>query len=99
MSPSPLPRLPDSEVKAFLKSNPRWKLEEAELRRTFKFESFAESLSFVAKVGELAEKEKHHPDIDIRFKRVVIALVTYDADGITRRDVDLAEKIAQLVKK
>lgn len=94
-----LPRLSDAELKAFLKGNPRWKLEEAELRRTFKFESFAESMAFVARVGALAEAEKHHPDIDIRYKRVVIGLVSYDADGITRRDCELAEKIGNLVAK
>jgi 4a-hydroxytetrahydrobiopterin dehydratase len=48
------------------------------------------SLAFVNKVGELAEKAGHHPDIDIRYNRVRLALVTHDAGGLTAKDFDLA---------
>jgi 4a-hydroxytetrahydrobiopterin dehydratase len=58
--------------------------------RTFKFKDFVGSLAFVNKVGELAEKAGHHPDIDIRYNKVRLALVTHDAGGITAKDFDLA---------
>jgi 4a-hydroxytetrahydrobiopterin dehydratase len=44
----------------------------------------------VESVGDLAEKAGHHPDIDIRYNRVRLALVTHDAGGITAKDFELA---------
>lgn len=82
-----------ADVEAFIKSHSGWKHVESELRKTFEFASFAEGMKFVNEVAELAEKENHHPDIDIRFKRVHIALVTYDSDGITKKDVELADLV------
>lgn len=96
---SPRPRLSSGDVEAFIKSHPGWKLEQAELRKTFEFKTFTDGIRFVNEIAELAEKEDHHPDIDIRFKRVKIALVTYDSDGITKRDLELAEGIDALMSK
>jgi 4a-hydroxytetrahydrobiopterin dehydratase len=44
-------------------------------------------------VGQLAEEANHHPDIDIRYNRVTLALVTHDSGGITRLDIELARAI------
>jgi 4a-hydroxytetrahydrobiopterin dehydratase len=82
--------LTDAEISSRLKSLPEWKVESGELVRTFKFKDFVGSLAFVNKVGELAEKAGHHPDIDIRYNKVRLALVTHDAGGITAKDFDLA---------
>lgn len=74
-----------------------WKIEGGELVKTFQFSDFVASLGFVNRVGELAEKAGHHPDIDIRYNRVRLALVTHDAGGLTAKDFDLAgqaEKVA-----
>ncbi len=84
-------RLSPEEVKHFLAKQKGWRLEEGELRKTYEFKSFKEAVAFVGRLAEVAEREDHHPDIDIRFKRVHLALVTYDADGITARDPRLAE--------
>ena len=43
-------------------------------------------------MGELAEGAAHHPDIDIRYNRVRLALVTHDAGGLTGKDFDLAAR-------
>jgi 4a-hydroxytetrahydrobiopterin dehydratase len=51
------------------------------------------ALAFVAAVGQLAEEANHHPDIDIRYNRVTLALVTHDSGGITRLDIELARAI------
>jgi 4a-hydroxytetrahydrobiopterin dehydratase len=82
--------LTDVEISSRLKSLPDWKVESGELTRTFGFKDFVGSLAFVNKVGDLAEKAGHHPDIDIRYNRVRLALVTHDAGGITAKDFDLA---------
>jgi 4a-hydroxytetrahydrobiopterin dehydratase len=62
------------------------------IRRTFTFPDFRGSMAFVNRVADAAEASDHHPDIDIRYAKVMLALVTHDAGGLTRRDTDLAEK-------
>jgi 4a-hydroxytetrahydrobiopterin dehydratase len=66
------------------------------LERTFVFESFDEALTFVNRVGELAEAENHHPDIAIHYDRVTLRWWTHTAGGITDRDRDLAKRSAAL---
>ena len=85
-----MPSLSDHEVKSRLVSVPDWQVEAGELMRTFLFKDFRASLAFVNKVGDLAEAAGHHPDIDIRYNKVRLALVTHDAGGITDKDFDLA---------
>ena len=84
------------EAESRLKSLPGWKIEAGELVRTFQFPDFRASLRFVNAVGELAELAGHHPDIDIRYNRVRLALVTHDAGGLTEKDFDLAGKAGGL---
>ena len=82
--------LSQMEIKGKLISVPDWQIESGELIRTFLFKDFRAALGFVNKVGELAEQAGHHPDIDIRYNRVRLALVTHDAGGITDKDFELA---------
>jgi 4a-hydroxytetrahydrobiopterin dehydratase len=82
--------LSDQQVQSRLVTIPDWQLESGELVRTFLFKDFRSSLAFVNKVGDLAETAGHHPDIDIRYNKVRLALVTHDAGGITDKDFDLA---------
>ena len=88
--------LTEKEVNAKLVSVPDWQLESGELVRTFLFKDFRASLAFVNKVGDLAEQAGHHPDIDIRYNKVRLALVTHDAGGITEKDFELASKADKL---
>jgi 4a-hydroxytetrahydrobiopterin dehydratase len=67
-----------------------WNEVEGALEREFRFEDFAEALAFVNRVGELAERENHHPDIDIRWNTVKLRLRTHSAEAITERDHSLA---------
>jgi 4a-hydroxytetrahydrobiopterin dehydratase len=91
-----MPPLSDVEIATRLKSLPDWKVERGELTRTFAFKDFLASLAFVNKVGDAAEKAGHHPDIDIRYNRVRLALVTHDAGGITAKDFDMAASANKL---
>ncbi len=85
-----MPPLTDHEIKSRLVTVPDWQIESGELVRTFLFKDFRASLAFVNKVGDIAENAGHHPDIDIRYNKVRLALVTHDAGGITQKDFDLA---------
>jgi 4a-hydroxytetrahydrobiopterin dehydratase len=62
------------------------------LQREQEFRDFAEALAFVNRVGELAERENHHPDIEIHWNRVTLRWWTHVADAVTDRDYELAEK-------
>jgi len=88
--------LSEREIKSKLVLVPDWQVESGELVRTFLFKDFRGSLKFVNGVGELAEEAGHHPDIDIRYNKVRLALVTHDAGGITAKDFDLAAKADKL---
>ena len=68
-----------------------------DLVRIFKFEDFRAAMRFVNQVAELAEEAGHHPDIDIRYNRVRLALVTHDAGGLTNKDFELAGQADKLV--
>lgn len=86
-------RLSDAEITSQQRSLDSWQVENGELVRTFSFPDFRTSIAFVNKVGDLAEGAGHHPDIDIRYNRVRLALVTHDAGGLTAKDFDLARRI------
>jgi 4a-hydroxytetrahydrobiopterin dehydratase len=89
--------LSTEEANRQLEALPEWKIESGELVRTFQFKDFRAALGFVNRVGDLAEEAGHHPDIDIRYNRVRLALVTHDAGGLTGKDFDLAVRAEKLV--
>jgi 4a-hydroxytetrahydrobiopterin dehydratase len=67
-----------------------WQVEAGKIIKTFKFNDFLAALHFVNRVGDAAEQAGHHPDIDIRYNKVKLALITHDAGGLTEKDFDLA---------
>ncbi|HMD76484.1 MAG TPA: 4a-hydroxytetrahydrobiopterin dehydratase [Terracidiphilus sp.] len=88
-----MPPLSAAEAASYLNTLPGWQIENGELVRTFQFEDFCAALCFVNRVADLAEEAGHHPDIDIRYNRVRLGLVTHDAGGLTVKDFDLAARI------
>jgi 4a-hydroxytetrahydrobiopterin dehydratase len=92
-----MPELSKQQVDTMLSSVPDWQIDAGELVRTFKFEDFRAAIRFVNQVADLEEAAGHHPDIDIRYNRVRLALVTHDAGGITNKDFDLASRADKLV--
>jgi 4a-hydroxytetrahydrobiopterin dehydratase len=84
-----------SEIEEVLKAHPAWKLQGGKLVREWTFADFVEAMNFVNRVATLAEAAGHHPDIDIRYNRVVLGLISHDAGGITTRDVTMAGRIDQ----
>ena len=85
------------EAASRLKTLPQWAIEGGELARTFAFKDFAAALAFVNRVGSLAEAAGHHPDIDIRYNRVRLGLVTHDSGGLTELDFRLAAETDRAV--
>jgi 4a-hydroxytetrahydrobiopterin dehydratase len=91
-------RLEAHEVDVWLKENPGWERvrtgdepSAAEgLSRTFKLPDFASALAFAVKLGMLAEKRDHHPDILVGWGKARVLWSTHDAGGITQLDLELA---------
>jgi 4a-hydroxytetrahydrobiopterin dehydratase len=86
-------RLDEPGIAEALRQTPGWERAGAEIKRTYRFRDFREALAFVNRVGDLAERAGHHPDIDIRYNTVTLALTTHDAGGLSTKDFDLARTI------
>lgn len=83
--------IPDHEVEAFLEAHPGWSRAGKNIARTYEFKNFNESMGFVTRVGLHAERVDHHPDIDIRWNKVTLAIFTHSEGGLTAKDLDLAD--------
>ena len=86
--------LTDVELATLAKREPLWTLVGGKLTRESVFTDFVAAMEFVNGVADLADEEGHHPDIDIRYNRVILGLTTHDAAGITARDAELAERLS-----
>lgn len=90
-------KLSNQEIKSKVKNLKGWALKEGEIKKTFEFGNFLESIEFVNKIAPIAEKENHHPDIEINYNKVTVSLSTHDEGGVTEKDFILAEKIEDLL--
>lgn len=70
-----------------------WSLSDDTISKRYEFAGFLDSIAFVTRVAVLAEMADHHPDIDIRWNKVDLALTTHDAGGLTTKDIELARAI------
>lgn len=67
------------------------------ISKTFRFNDFTEAIGWMVRVAFLAEAHGHHPDIDLRYNRVTLALTTHDAGNqVTQKDIDLARAVDEL---
>ncbi|HXH58647.1 4a-hydroxytetrahydrobiopterin dehydratase [Iamia sp.] len=74
-----------------------WENLDGRLHRELTFADFSEAFAFMTRVALAAEKADHHPDWSNSWNTVVIDLVSHDADGLTERDIALAEAVNRLV--
>jgi len=88
-----MPALPDDQIATKIAALEGWSREQDMIVKTYELPTFPDAITFVANVADLAEAADHHPDIDIRYRKVRIALSTHDAGGITQKDFDLAGDI------
>jgi 4a-hydroxytetrahydrobiopterin dehydratase len=73
-----------------------WQEKDDALVREFELPSFREAIDFVVALAEIAEAENHHPDIDVRYRRVTVRWTTHSEGGVTDRDRRMAERTAAL---
>ena len=89
-------KLTETQIQEKLHTLPDWKYEGGALVREYTFADFAVAFAFVARLAMLAEKANHHPDIDIRYNKVRVGLVSHDSGGVTARDISMAGEISRL---
>jgi 4a-hydroxytetrahydrobiopterin dehydratase len=89
--------LEKDELKTALKKCPEWEIEKSSITRVVEFEEFNDAIDFVNGVAEIVEEAQHHPDINIRHTRVILRLTTHDAGGVTDADIELAQRIDNLI--
>ncbi len=89
--------LDQDDLESALKKHPDWELEGNSLTRVIEFEEFMEGIDFVNDLAEIADEAQHHPDILIQYNKVTLTLTTHDAGGVTGLDLELAQRIDNLV--
>jgi 4a-hydroxytetrahydrobiopterin dehydratase len=85
--------LSDIEIQRELSALSGWTRKGSELTKTFTFESFPNAIAFVQRIVPVAEGMNHHPDLDIRYNKVMVRLSTHDQGGITAKDFVLARAL------
>lgn len=83
-------RLSPEAVSEALGRLPQWSRSGEAIARTYAFADFPEAMRFVNRVAARAEEVQHHPDLLIRWNKVTLTLVTHDAGGLSRRDLEMA---------
>jgi 4a-hydroxytetrahydrobiopterin dehydratase len=95
-----VPPLGDAEIAALSPDVPEWRPVVRDgiqrIEREYKFEDFRKALEFTVAVGELAEREQHHPDIHLAWGRVRVETWTHKIKGLHRNDFILAAKCDRL---
>jgi 4a-hydroxytetrahydrobiopterin dehydratase len=92
--------LTDEELAAALQGLSEWDGDAAVIHRTVAAPDFLAALAIVQEVGLAAEAANHHPDIDIRWRKVTFALSTHDVGGkVSELDVAMAKTIDEVARK
>jgi 4a-hydroxytetrahydrobiopterin dehydratase len=89
-------RLSDIAIQRELGNLPGWSRRGDVITKTFQFRNFLTGIDFVAAVAKAAETADHHPDIDIRYTKIICSLSTHSAGGITQNDLDMAGQIEKV---
>lgn len=93
-----MPPLSADAVAAALTGLPGWNRDGDALVKTFTFDGFMDAVLFVNRLAGAAEQADHHPDLDLRWNRVVVRWSTHSQGGITQRDLDLAARTDTLAR-
>jgi len=95
-----VPPLKGAELQVFLRDvNNGWQvIDEHHLEKEYRFENFREALDFTIRVGELAEEQRHHPDIYLAWGKVRLTIWTHKINGLTESDFVFAAKADRELK-
>ena len=92
-----VPPLKGAELDPYRSQLPSWNVvNEHHLEKTFKFPNFKAALAFTNQVGNLAEQQGHHPDIQLAWGKVTVTVWTHKINGLTESDFIFAAKVDRL---
>jgi 4a-hydroxytetrahydrobiopterin dehydratase len=83
-----------SQMVSGLGSN--WSVKNGRLQKEFEFKDFVSALLFVNEIGAIAERENHHPHIELDYGRVRVSIYTHSVNALTLADFILAEQIGEI---
>ena len=86
----------DEEVTKYLSQLSGWTADRKMIRKEYTFKNFVDAMKFSNRVTEIAEQERHHPDLHISYGKVIVELWTHAIDGLSENDFILAAKIDEL---
>ena len=86
----------DIEIQTAIKTLNNWILNEDKIEKQFQFKDFSEALAFIVRIGVLAEKQNHHPELFNVYNKVTIAVTTHDVSGLSDKDFLLATSIDKI---
>jgi 4a-hydroxytetrahydrobiopterin dehydratase len=85
-------KLTGEEIGEALANLPGWEFDGSHIRKEFVFKGFRAAIAFIVRIAFDAEVAGHHPDLENHYNKVTVAFRTWDADGITEADLELASK-------
>ena len=88
--------LKEDQIKVHLSALHGWQRKGSEITKAYEHKDFVRAMGFVNAVALVAEKANHHPDIDVRWNKVILTLSTHSAGGLTEKDFKLAGEIDAL---
>ncbi len=91
------PRLSPDELSGALSELPLWSGDTGGIRRTVELPSFRDAVAAINAIADVAEEMDHHPNVDLRWRTLHLALVTHSAGGVTDLDLQLARRIDALL--
>ncbi len=93
------PRCDDTQMAALLQQTPTWQWNQTQqaLQREFRFKNYYHVMNFVNAIAWIANKEAHHPDLDVSYNRVLVKFTTHDSGGVSRNDFICAAKVDALL--
>lgn len=86
-------KLTDAEIAEAMNSMPGWSFDGERISKEFKFKTFMEAIAFINRVAEAAEVADHHPDLENHYNKVIVAFRSWDAGGVTKRDIRMASAV------
>jgi 4a-hydroxytetrahydrobiopterin dehydratase len=91
-------KLSEQEIRAGLAGLPGWRLGDGEIEKRYELADFRAAVAFVVRVAFEAEAANHHPDLDVRWNKVRVALATHSEHAITTKDLELARAIESITQ-
>lgn len=92
-------RLSEEQIEVHLGKLKQWEQQDNTIKKVFTFPGFLKAVAFVNTAAEIAERNDHHPDLLIQYDKVTVTLTTHDEQGITGKDLLVAEELDQSVEK